>query len=541
MSGLRLGVFLAAVAALLGGLSVAKGGLYITMHEVDTVHLVDAVMRMADGQVPHLDFMMPIGILAFVPILVPLGMGADLGHAMLISQGLVAAVLLPAIWWTAVSRFPGAVGYVFGAIVLVFVFALVFGTASAALSFSLHYNRWCWAIAFIVVALASVAPGGGRSSVLDGILLGLLMATLALMKVTYFAALALPVAVALVQRRDMTALAIGAVSGLLVAVAVTVVFGLDYWMAYLGDLLAVANSEVRPGHIALTDLLSSPEHLGASLTALAAIVLLRQAGARQEGLILLLLLPAFIYVTYQNYGNYPLWLALLGLLILRWSPPAGAVNGIGWDLRAATHLTAAVALALIAPLLFNMVHSPIRNFNTEETKFVPLIPGGAPHESLQIAAVRAADVTASGPLAGSETGRGGVIERDGGQEAKTALLGEVWPDCSVEVGHVVWFEQIATEVARAVPSSAAVLTADVVSSYWLFADLDALNGAAPWFYGGTPGFESADHLVVPLCPIDDTSRRQIIDAVIGLGAELVELERTDLFILFRIDSASVLY
>lgn len=538
MSGLRLGVFLTAVAAVLGGLSVAKGGLYITMHEVDTVHLVDAIMRMAEGQVPHLDFMMPIGILALFPILAPLGSGADLGQAMLISQALVALLLLPALWWTALSRFPGPLGYAFGAVVLVFVFALVFGTTGTAISFSLHYNRWCWAFAFIVVALAAVDPSGPRRPVLDGVLLGLLLSVFALMKVTYFAALALPVALALILRREVTALLMAAVSGLLVAAIVTLVFGFGYWMAYLDDLLIVASSEVRPGHIKLTDLLSAPVHLGASMVALAAVVLLRQAGARQEGLILLLLLPAFVYISYQNFGNNPVWLVLLGLLVLRWSPSPGTLNRQGWDMRSAAQIVAAVAFALTAPLILNMAHSPIRNFNTDVAKFVSLIPGGAPHNSLQIVAYRVGEVLAETPLQGIELGRGGAVEKDAEEELLSTLLGEAFPDCSVTVGSTAWMERIALDVARILPAGTAILAADVVSSYWLYTDLDPLPGGAPWYYGGAPGFENADHLVVPLCPVHETAQRLVIDRVFESGAELVELERTDLFILVRIDRAA---
>ena len=61
-------VVLIVAIATLGGVAVLKGGFYVAKHEGDTLHLLQIVFRMAEGEWPHLDFMTPIGVLAFWPI-----------------------------------------------------------------------------------------------------------------------------------------------------------------------------------------------------------------------------------------------------------------------------------------------------------------------------------------------------------------------------------------------------------------------------------------------------------------------------------------
>ena len=70
------------VVAVLGGFALAKGAFLVGKHEGDTLHLVDMVLRMGlAGQVPHLDFMTPIGIGATWPIAAFVAAGFGVGHA----------------------------------------------------------------------------------------------------------------------------------------------------------------------------------------------------------------------------------------------------------------------------------------------------------------------------------------------------------------------------------------------------------------------------------------------------------------------------
>ena len=62
------------------------------------------VFRMADGQIPHLDFMTPIGALAFWPIAMLVKSGLGIGMAVIWSQVIAALIFLPMLVWVARSR-----------------------------------------------------------------------------------------------------------------------------------------------------------------------------------------------------------------------------------------------------------------------------------------------------------------------------------------------------------------------------------------------------------------------------------------------------
>lgn len=92
-----LALFLFTVLIAMGGAAVLKGGLYIAKHEGDTMHLMQIVFRMAEGQTPHFDFMTPIGALAFWPIAMFVKSGMGIGMAILWSQIVMALFLFPAV------------------------------------------------------------------------------------------------------------------------------------------------------------------------------------------------------------------------------------------------------------------------------------------------------------------------------------------------------------------------------------------------------------------------------------------------------------
>ncbi len=262
-----LAVFLVAVLAVLGGVALAKGGFFLAKHEGDTFHLLQIVFRMVDGEWPHLDFMTPIGIMAFAPIALFVELGSGIGNAILMSQILVALVLLPAVFWVGVSRFSGPLAYLFGLTVLVLVLALVHGETERSVSISMHYNRWAWAASYVAIVLAVLAPREVRSDLADGGIIGLCMAFLMLCKITYFVAFAVPVVAALALRGAYRSLGFAVLSGLGAVAVVTLLAGFAFWPAYVGDLLAVAGSDVRPQPGAgLKTVIGAPAYLGGSLT-----------------------------------------------------------------------------------------------------------------------------------------------------------------------------------------------------------------------------------------------------------------------------------
>ena len=113
--------------------------------------------------------------------------------------------------------------------------------------------------------------------------------------------------------------------GLVVAALVTLLAGTPlFWLAYLRDLVTVAGSEVRPQPgLPFAAVVGAPAYMGGSLVPLLGGDLPapgRAAGSR--GWCCCCWCPAFFYVQYQNWGNDPQWLGLLGLLLVALRPAA---------------------------------------------------------------------------------------------------------------------------------------------------------------------------------------------------------------------------
>ncbi len=532
------GAFLIAVWAILGGVTLFKGGFFLAKHEGDTFHLLQIVFRMVDGEWPHLDFMTPIGIMAFAPIAVFVELGSGIGHAILLAQMLVALVLLPAVFWTGWSRLGSPLAYLFGLTMLVLVLALVHGEAERSVSISMHYNRWAWAVSYVAILLAILPPRAPRSDIADGAIIGLCMAFLMLCKMTYFAAFAIPVVAALLLRRAWRSLGVAVLAGLGVCVAITMLAGIDFWPAYLGDLLTVARSDVRPqpGQ-GLKTIVGAPAYLGASMTLIAGVILLRQSEEKLLGLMLLLLAPGFFYVTYQNWANDPQWLMLLAILLLVPRPEPDLVNGLGWNMQRALAICATAALAFAAPSFLNLLYSPFRHLSLTEDEYVPMLAAQPRHHDLRTRVVRAnrvdGKVALDRPGSGLES-RAELAERD---EERTEWRGEVLPDCELTLGLNAWFETVAADLEASGYGGAGIFGADIFMSYWLFGDFDRLENGAPWYYGRLPGFEDAEYLLVPLCPSSPTVRKEVLAAIEDREVALTELRRTPLYVLYKISGA----
>lgn len=527
--------FLVVLLLILGGVLIAKDGLYIAKHEGDTLHLMQIVFRMASGEWPHLDFMTPIGALATAPIVFFVDQGFGIGHAIIYSQVLMAAALLPAAWWIGTSRLGPWLAYFFGAVILVLALALVHGEANSSVSVSMHYNRWAWALAFIAIAIALLPPVHRNSPLVDGVLLGMSLASLAMIKVTYFAAFAIPILLALVLRRHFKTLLVSIVVGLIALAIITVFAGVEFWRAYFIDLLRVALSDVRPNPgRPFGAVIGAPLYLGGSLVAIGSVIALRQAGEDVGGVVLLLLAPAFFYVTYQNFGNDPQWLLLLAVLVLAFRPAAGVVNNFGWDMRSTLGILGAITLAFSAPSFLNLAYSPFRHLAADAESYSPMLPRGGVHADLYTKTVRA--YRADGKIALDEPGGGleayvDLAERD---EIGT-LLGETLPRCELQLGLTAWFTAIVTDLEEfGHADGSRIFAADLFSSHWLFGDLEPLENGAPWFYGGLPGFKSADYVLVPLCPVSIEVRSKILKLIEDApDVALTEVRRTPLYILLE--------
>lgn len=528
--------FLVAVLLVMGAMALLKGGVFIARHEADTLHLMQIVMRMDAGQWPHLDFMTPLGVLAFAPIVFFVGQGTGMGHALLFAQIAMAMVLLPALWWIGISRLRGWLSYLFGTVVIVLVTALVFGGTEPALSVSMYYNRWAWAIAFVAIATAVLPAIGSKCPLADGVIIGLAMAALVLIKATYFVAFAPAVIVALVMQKSWRTLGVALLAGMAVAVLVTLVAGLGFWQAYIGDLLLVTQSTTRPRPgLPLPSILFAPAYIGATAVAVLTVVLLAQSGQWSATAALALLVPAFVYVTYQNFGNDPQWLSLLAILILMFRPDIGPRNRWGWDIRKAMNFTAVVALALALPSVFNMATSPYRQLGVNAAWYEPMLPRNAMHSDLKVLTIRSRRVDARVPLDGTGAGLE-HLRKVAMRPDKALLLGEPLVDCQIKEGLPGWIDAIAQDLERAgLSKGKRLFVADSFSSHWMFGDLQPLEHGAPWYYGGLPGVESASYLLVPLCPAEPRIRKKILNEFNARDdISLTEIRRTPLYILLDI-------
>lgn len=531
-SAILFGFFVAIIVAMCGA-SLFMGGLYLSKHEGDTVHLLQIVFRMAEGQWPHLDFMTPIGVLAFAPITLFVTLGFGVGMAFILAQAFVAIVFLPAIWWSASSRMTGVLPYVFGLFVIVLISALVHGETSQSVSVSMHYNRWAWAATFIAITLALLPPNGTARPTVDGMIIGLCMAALLLTKVTYFAAFAGPILIAMLLRQTYRGLAVAILTGLVVAGAVTLWAGPQFWAAYLSDILRVAGSDVRPyPGVDLGAIVGAPAYLGGSLVLLGGVVLLRQAQQAIAGLVLLLLVPGFIFVTYQNFGNDPQWLLLLAVLLIASQPAPGLRNGFGWDMRGALKVAGAVAIALAAPSFFNLAYSPFRHLGVNTADYAAFLPGSGRHQDMKTWAIRAHRVNALIAMDGPESGLSAYAAR-AERNPPARIRGEDLPRCEVELGLLAWFDTISKDLDQAgLAAGKQLFAADIIASHWLYGPLQPLEQGAPWYYGGLPGFDNADYVLVPLCPISKDVRGKILKTIAESDVALTEIRRTPLYLLY---------
>lgn len=515
---------------------LAPGAFRVTGHEVDLIQTLDIAERLVDGLRPHIDFMTPLGVLSFLPISVFLERGYGPGHAYLLAQALVTAVLLPGIWWVGISRLSGRVRVLFGVGMVALGTALIFGAANPSITGAMYYNRWAWIVAMMVVLVLMVpARTGWRAPWLDGVLLGLCGAALVLTKLTFVVALAPFVLLVLIRDRRGAEFFVALLVFLLCLGAATAwMGGFGFWIAYFEDLLAVSQLSARsfPGK-PLSDLLASPEALPRTVLLLAVIVLWRRTGRAADGLALFVLAPGLIYITYQNWGNDPKWLFLLAVLLLSLPVSASAKPLFGVPAPVAPKLLAAAALLLFAPSMINIVTSHVRHMGTESSAYSALFPG-LERADIEVETARTyspkADITIEGDFLAPPTDP----DSTEAPEPPQRVLGEVLPDCTLRFGLIGWTRRAVAQLGAFEEAvGKPVLNADNNAQLWMFGPFERLDGMAPWYYGTRAGFEPATHVLVPFCPVSTWSRGRKLEVIEEMGWTLEEVGRTDLFILLR--------
>ncbi|MGR3571098.1 hypothetical protein [Brevirhabdus sp.] len=526
-----------------------KGGLYLSQHEADALHMVQGAVLMAEGAVPHRDFMTPLGLLAFAPIAALMRAGLPVGMAYVLVQLGLAVLLWPALVWAAASRLRFAPAALLCVGVLSLVLAMVYGGADAYVSVSMYYNRWAWALATVAIILAVLRPSYRHSQILDGLVLGLCLSGLGLLKVTYLVAFLPAIVIALSLRGQVLAIAVALIVGSLAILMVNTALGPDVMWAYVGDLLSVLQSPVRPyPGLDLAGVALAPQYVAATAVLLFSVVLLRQGARRIEGLALLLLAPGFIYVSYQNFGNDPVWLLALAVLIFALTPLRLLRNQWDWDLRRAYTAAGVASLALAASIWANYLASPFRMALEDRGRYQHMLPEAAAARDLYVLGVRAADVRyvayLEGPTEGQEGRAGDAVPNPGSDPGSDPRPvpgpgqrdGAADPaDCQILDGVVTLYQRMAEDLRDGVPGDAPVFVADVFSPLWLMGVGRPAPGAAIWNYGQIDGAQDARFVVEPRCAVRDDVRSIVMQRLKArYGARMTQVLRNDRLTLYRL-------
>lgn len=532
-------VFLIAMlifVAVFGGVSLTQGGLYIDTHEGDTYHLMDILFRMELGQKPHIDFVTPIGILAFLPIIIFMDAGFGVGMAFLWSQIAVALILLPIVVYAARTRLSPAVGYLFALLVLGLTLAMTYGGSGTGASISMHYNRWAWAASFLLLLIGILPAKRRPRQVVDGAIIGVLSAALLMIKVTFFVCLVPVVAIALLWSGQRTAFLAALVSGAAGVAASVAVFGVSHWVGYYNDLYSVATSIVRPSAgVGFDEIVAGPEFIGPLIVAMAAAMLLRRTDRDREGTLLLLLIPGFIYIVYQNFGNDPKWLLFLLVLLLTLKPEPGAYTLRNLDLASVSNWLAAAVIAFALPSLYTMARSPLSHLAIKSHKFIPMLPAQPDGQDVFIRNDRANTLTAQFHV--DEEVEGWSKYREiVGREPVLEVAGVRQSPCEFFAATHAYFYELSADLRAAnLPEDSQVFNADALSAHWLFGGHAPLKGASPWYYGRLTGIENADYVMIPKCAIVWTVTMLVVEELKLAGAELTLVRDSDFMYLFEVE------
>ena len=222
--------------------------MYITMMAHDVMIFLDGIYRVDTGQIPHIDFVSPLGpFIYYFPLAVGYlpGLGTSLPDALAVLS-LLAGV---AAAYVAITRMNFTTGLLFVTSVTLLVAApVVPGSSSAEVTFAMFYNRIGYAGVMLVMVF--LLPARAKvSALLEASLIGTLGLVLLNIKITYFVAwVGILFAVTFVNPTARVA-ALGGV-----ALASTCAVALAAWMPdmYLGyfhDLREAGAAKVGGGTI----------------------------------------------------------------------------------------------------------------------------------------------------------------------------------------------------------------------------------------------------------------------------------------------------
>ena len=210
----------------------------------DFVYNLSGAWHLWNGQVEHVDFHDPLGLLSFLPTLAGFELVGLTPDAFLVGACLVALVAFVSAILAAMRRLPLVPAVLF----VVFVCLLALrpanvGESLTSYTFAMSYNRYGWSLLAVLTLILFLPPRDGRRlDLLDTAVAGLLLVTFFYLKITYFAAgIALVALAAIVSPHVRRRPAVPAIM-----VALILLNAVAPWNhAYLADIL----DAVRAGAI----------------------------------------------------------------------------------------------------------------------------------------------------------------------------------------------------------------------------------------------------------------------------------------------------
>lgn len=513
---------------------LSSNELYISFHIADTLHSLEASLRMVDGEVPHLDFMTPIGILGFAPIAGFLAFGFGPGVSLIMSNMLAALFLFPAVAWVGISRFDDKVKWIFGVVVLLFPLAFVYGGITFGTSFSMHYNRWAWALSFVLL-ICVLLPNITKkdNNIVDALVIGGALSVLALLKATFFLAFGgASLLILLISLRFRLLMYISLV-GLVVMAIVTLLFGIDFWFAYAEDMLWVARNPLRPyPDRPLMMVISSPDRILGIIVLLAFIIMLRAGEHKVLGLSFLILMPAFIYITFQNFGNESKWLFVLGLCAYMTRSSAGENQIFGVDARVVGNTILVASVVMFVPIVHVMSTSIVK-ISLFRPKTEQALPFAKLENDIWMPEAKINRYTMYSELnVNSADNEPHADDRKYQSVNGIPLLGCENRGMQGYVGQIQ--AQRAFIAGHPELKDAQVVFADTLNHFWLYTDIKRLQDGSPWYYGDNSGFVNAKYYIVPQCPVARSYRQKSLEVMEETGWELELVAEDDDFLLFEI-------
>ena len=506
--------FLGALAAILIGWAfvaiaraqIGDGRLFVEDYPADTAFVIDVILRIAAGHIPHVDFTLHLGAMPY--LLAAATGGATPVESFLIGQAIFTGLCLLLglwVWWTRL-------GPISGPVLLVFLLILALTTSVPSrsfVSFALFYNRWSWALLLLFACLVFLPSRRDEVRALDGVLTGGVVFLLLTTKITFFVGL-LPAAFLCSALRGRWREIAWSLGSFALLVAVVFAWSPGFWPGYIENMAWAATNPLRPNAgIALMRLVGGGLLLGYTLIFVIFLVVVLRTEGVTETLWLGVAALGFYFIQYQNFIAAPFWVLFLTVYAL---VQAGTVRG--QTLRG-TWMVLATALllfsgVLLKPMVYGMLQFGARMSEKPQVAFPldgPLVTGAyfAP--------------SAIGPIVTENR-----LPFDEDAPYTTT------PECDFVSGFAGSFIEIGQLLAD-LPGPAFVT--DSISPHWYLGGTDPLPGIAVWNYGSIRGLENATFVVVPTCAVKPEFKREILREIARNGITLTPWRETEHAVIYQ--------